>query len=58
MVYLAGAENSCIYKENLDTQNMIWDNIQQLTSIWCKAHGLLSDVSLNDMLKDLEALLH
>ena len=50
--------NSCIFKEDSLAQQLIWDKIRCLASIWCKTHGLFKGISLTDMLRDWAALLH
>ena len=49
--------NALIIKEVSLTQQLIWDKIRSLASVWCKANGLFDGVPLTYILWDWEALL-
>ena len=50
--------NSHTFNDRFSDQQVLWDRVRHLASIWCKAHDLSRKISLSDMLRNSKAMLH
>lgn len=58
LVHLTGKRKARIFKNSFSFIDFIWDKVTLLASLWSSAHGLFASVTLLDLQREWNALLH